>query len=65
MMQTIDTILTPLTWGVSGILALWHWLFPYVFGTNGGDHLAGLQLRITDHCLSESVGRPGPPAGTR
>jgi YidC/Oxa1 family membrane protein insertase len=36
MMHTIDTILTPLTWGVSGILALWHWLFAHIFGANSG-----------------------------
>lgn len=36
MMQTIDTILTPLTWGVSGILALWHWLFSHLFGYDSG-----------------------------
>jgi YidC/Oxa1 family membrane protein insertase len=36
MMHTIDTILTPLTWGVSGILAMWHWLFSHLFGANSG-----------------------------
>jgi YidC/Oxa1 family membrane protein insertase len=36
MMHTIDTILTPLTWAVSGLLAGWHWLFSHVFGYDSG-----------------------------
>ena len=36
MMDFIDTVLTPLTWCVSGILRFWHYVFGLVFGADSG-----------------------------